>query len=230
VTELRTKLDEGLERLGLDLPDAARNGLIAYVELLAKWNRTYNLTAVRAPGAMVPRHLLDSLTLVPHLHGGRVLDVGTGPGLPGIPLALASPDRKFVLLDSNAKKTRFLTQVKAELGLENLSVVHCRAEAYRPEAPFTTITARAVTSLSGLFAACRHLLAPDGVLLAMKGARPEAELAELPPAVVVLRVEPLSVPGEGAARHVVCLAQKRMDKEDDHGPDHRSGKPEGGSG
>ncbi|MFO7593594.1 MAG: 16S rRNA (guanine(527)-N(7))-methyltransferase RsmG [Pseudomonadota bacterium] len=209
MTGLRTKLDAGLERLGLDLPEAVRDGLIAYVELLAKWNRAYNLTAVRDPAEMVTRHLLDSLAVVPYLTGQRVIDVGTGGGLPGIPLALVFPGRQFVLLDTNSKKTRFLVQAKAALRLENVTVVHARVKEYRDDQLFDCIITRAFASVADILKGSRHLLAPDGEFLAMKGAVPEAELAELPQGFCLKEVIALKVPGlEKEQRHLL-----RIDRE-----------------
>jgi len=205
-------LDEGVGRLGLALEGTQRERLLAFLALLAKWNRAYNLTAVRAPGEMVVRHLLDSLSLLPHLSGGRVLDVGSGGGLPGIPLAIAAPQRCFTLLDSNSKKTRFLIQAAAELGLENLSVVHSRVESYRPPHLFDTITARAYATLAELLESAGHLLAAGGRVLAMKGAYPAEELAAVPPPFRVVEVVRLEVPGLEAERHLVALAAASTEK------------------
>ena len=155
---------------------------------------------------MVTRHILDSLAVLPFVTGPRVLDVGTGPGLPGIPLAVALPDLDFVLLDSNAKKTRFVTQAVTELGLGNVTVVRGRLEDYRPEAPFDTVIARAFASLADFAAAAGPLSAPSGRLLAMKGRRPGEEMAELPAGYVAEAVEALAVPSlEDAERHLVVI-------------------------
>jgi 16S rRNA (guanine527-N7)-methyltransferase len=156
-----------------------RDRLIAFLALLLRWNRAYNLTAVRDPAQMVPRHLLDSLAVLPWITRGPVLDAGTGAGLPGIPLALARPGLQFTLLDGNGKKTRFVRQAVLELGLDNVAVVHSRLEAYRPGPKFATITARAVASLSELFDSCAHLAAADARLLALKGRLPAQEIAAL---------------------------------------------------
>jgi 16S rRNA (guanine527-N7)-methyltransferase len=197
------QLDRGLSELGLPLGAGARGRLLAYLDLLARWNKIYNLTAVRDPREMVGRQLLDSLAICPHLHGERVLDLGTGAGLPGIPLAIAEPNRSFVLVDSNAKKTRFVRQAIIELGLANAEVVQTRAEAFRPPALFDTITARALSSLSSLWCMALPLLAPGGRLLALKGVRPEAELAEL--AELAPEVVDLSIPGVSGERCLVIL-------------------------
>jgi 16S rRNA (guanine527-N7)-methyltransferase len=190
------------------LPEAVREKLIAYVELLAKWNKAYNLTAVRDPAEMVTRHLLDSLAVVPHFHGQRTIDVGTGGGLPGIPLALVFPQREFVLLDSNSKKTRFLVQAKASLGLENVTVVHERVEAFHDDDGFDCIITRAFAPVAVILTGSRHLLTPHGEFLAMKGAVPEEELAALPPDYHLIEVIPLRVPGlEQEQRHLLRIGQ-----------------------
>lgn len=191
----RIVLDRGLKQLGLSLDDAVQDKLIAYVRLLNKWNRIYNLTAVRDPLQMVIRHLLDSLAVVPYLTGQRIIDVGSGAGLPGIPLALAMPEREFVLLDSNSKKTRFLIQAKAELELQNVAVVHSRVEDYRPDHPFDTVITRAFASVADILTGSRHLMAPAGEVLAMKGAVPEGELEALPAGFRLLDTIVLEVPG-----------------------------------
>jgi 16S rRNA (guanine527-N7)-methyltransferase len=190
------------------LPDSDRQRLLAYVRLLAKWNAAYNLTAVRDPQDMVTRHLLDSLAVLPYLAGPRVLDIGTGPGLPGIPLAVARPEYAFTLLDANAKKTRFVTQAVGELGLKNVEVVQARVESYRPAQNFDTLVSRAFASIADMLAASRHLCAPHGRILALKGVYPEEELAAVPAGFVVQEVAALQVPGLEAQRHVVILAPR----------------------
>lgn len=199
----------GVERLGIALPAAAVPRLLAFIQLLQKWNQAFNLTAVRDPAQMVTRHLLDSLAVLPFLEGGRVVDVGSGAGLPGIPLALASPERRFVLLDSNGKKTRFLTQAVTELGLTNVEVVRRRAEDYRPEQGFDTVISRAFATLAATAHAAGHLCAPRGILLVMKGVYPGEELEDLPSAMGLRAVHRLEVPGLAAQRHLVCLAPCR---------------------
>lgn len=208
LSDLRDKLDSGLVKLGLDLPEAVRERLIAYVELLAKWNKAINLTAVRDPAEMVTRHLLDSLAVVPHFHGQRTIDVGTGGGLPGIPLAIVYPEREFVLLDSNSKKTRFLVQARATLGLQNVTVVHERVEAFRDDDGFDCIITRAFAPVADILTGSRHLLTPNGEFLAMKGAVPEEELAALPQGFHLLEVIALKVPGlEQEQRHLLRIGQ-----------------------
>ena len=201
--DLSTRLRRGLGALGLHLPDDRVDRLLAYVALLSRWNAAYNLTAVRDPAEMVSRHLLDSLAILPWVRGPRVLDVGTGPGLPGIPIGLADPTLQVTLLDANGKKVRFCRQAVMELGLGNVEVVQARAEAHRPAEGFATITARAVSDLPSLVAAVRHLLAADTALLAMKGALPEVEIATLRGAGLSVAPHRLRVPGIDAERHLV---------------------------
>jgi len=205
---LRQRLLAGLQAMQLELPEPVVAGLLAYLALLVKWNKAYNLTAVRDPLEMVPRHLLDSLAVVPYLYGKRIIDVGTGGGLPGIPLSLVFPDRHFTLLDSNGKKTRFLVQAKAELGLNNVTVVHSRVEAYQPERPYDGVITRAFASVTDILTGSRHLLADDGQMMAMKGAVPEEELADLPEGFHLSEVIPLRVPGlEQEQRHLIRIGR-----------------------
>ncbi len=209
VKSLEVMLSEGLEQLRLPLPAEVHSRLLEYIRLLAKWNQVYNLTAVRKPNEMVARHLLDSLSVAPFIRGGHVLDVGTGAGLPGIPLALAQPDRHFVLLDSSAKRIRFVTQAIAELGLKNATAVQSRAEDFRPARLFDTVVSRAFASIEAMVQATGHLCAEHGCLLAMKGAYPQAELKAVPAGFGVAGVHELHVPGLDAQRHVVCIERKR---------------------
>lgn len=201
-------LAAGLTRIGLALDAPTQTALLRYVDLLARWNRTYNLTAVREPEQMVTRHLLDSLAIAPFVHGLRAIDVGTGAGLPGIPLALALPSLHFVLLDSNAKKTRFLIEVQGQLKLSNVEVVQARAETYRPLEPFDTVLSRAFASIADMLKSAAHLCRPGGQLLAMKGTYPEEELAEMPANYRLVRTEALHVPGLDAERHLVIIAPR----------------------
>ncbi|MBI3570871.1 MAG: 16S rRNA (guanine(527)-N(7))-methyltransferase RsmG [Gammaproteobacteria bacterium] len=202
---LEKRLQQGLRDMGLDLPSRIPEKLLDFLELLEKWNKTYNLTAVRDPEQMVPRHLLDSLSVLPYLQGPRVLDIGTGAGLPGIPLALARPDLEFTLLDSNAKKTRFATQALHELGLKNVAVVQERVEKFHPAEKFDTLIARAFASIPDMLAASRHLCAPNGRFLVMKGVFPQEELAAVTNGYRA-EVKALTIPGLDAARHMVILA------------------------
>ena len=202
---LAHQLAAGIAALGLDLPPDGEARLLAYLALLDKWNRVYNLTAVREPERMVSHHLLDSLTAVPYFIGPAVLDVGSGGGLPGIPLAIARPDLQVTLIDSIAKKTAFLLQAKAELGLANLAVATGRVEDFRPETGFDVITSRAFSDLKEFVTLTRHLLKPGGRWLAMKGLYPNEELALLPNDVKVSADHALVVPGLDASRHVIVL-------------------------
>lgn len=206
---LQIALQDGLHALGLALTPEVQEKLIAYIELLAKWNQAYNLTAVRDRQQMIARHLLDSLAILPWVRRPRVLDIGSGAGLPGIPLALARPDIQFVLLDSNAKKTRFLIQAVAELGLKNIEVVNSRAESYRPVTPFDTLIARAFAGIADMLSVSAPLCAPGGRWLAMKGVYPQQELAAIPPGYQA-ECRRLQVPGLDAERHVVIIAPKQI--------------------
>ncbi|MDP1645675.1 MAG: 16S rRNA (guanine(527)-N(7))-methyltransferase RsmG [Thiobacillus sp.] len=202
---LRVQLVAGIAALGLTLPEAAEAKLLAYLALLDKWNRVYNLTAVRNAERMVSHHLLDSLAAVPFFQGETVLDVGSGGGLPGVPLAIARPELQVTLIDSIAKKTAFLLQAKADLGLGNVNVVTARVEDYRPEAGFDVITSRAFSDLKEFVTLTRHLLKPAGHWLAMKGLIPHEEIAYLPDWVKVSANYELVVPALGASRHLIVL-------------------------
>lgn len=206
---LEEKLASGLEHLGLNLDAVTQRRLLDYLALLQKWNKVYNLTAVREPEKMLTQHLLDSLAVLPYLAGNRIIDVGTGPGLPGIPLALANPALDVTLLDSNHKKTVFLRQACLELGLSNVTVVCERAETWRPAENFDAVISRAFSDLAEFVKLAGHLCKDDGTMLAMKGLYPYEEIAQLPATVVVLRVEPLRVPGLDAERHLVVLQLAR---------------------
>ena len=205
---LQPELDAGLAALGLTAqPLGAR--LLDYLALLDRWNRTYNLTAIRDPREMVGKHLLDSLSMLPHVHDGRLADLGTGPGLPGIPLALARPALQVTLVESNGKKTRFLREVVRQLGLGNVRVLEARAEAVDEPGTFDQLTARAMDTLAGILQVGGHLLAPDGRLLAMKGQHPDAEIAALPPGWRVESVQRLDVPGVDGERHLAVVTRDR---------------------
>ena len=199
------QLAAGIAGLGLALPEGAEAKLLDYLALLDKWNRVYNLTAVRDAGRMVSLHLLDSLAAAPYFQGETVLDVGSGGGLPGIPLAIARPELRVTLVDSIAKKTAFLQQAKAELGLANLDVVTSRVEDYRPAARFDVITSRAFSDLKEFVTLTRHLLEPGGRWLAMKGLYPNEEISVLPADVKVSADHLLVVPGLEASRHLIIL-------------------------
>lgn len=179
--------------------------LSAYLDLLEKWNRAYNLTAVRLRQEMVVRHLLDSLAILPYLRGRCFLDVGSGAGLPGVPLAICLPDREFVLLDSNGKKTRFLFQVCLALGLDNVQVMDSRLESYRPTQPFDGVLSRAFASLPDMVTLCAHLVQSGSCLYAMKGPGPEVETESLRAAGLQVSLERLDVPGLDEQRSLVMI-------------------------
>ena len=205
-------LEEGLARLRgvcpVELPADAGEKLAAYLELLAKWNRTYNLTAIREPERMVTHHILDALAVLPHLParaGLRVLDVGSGGGVPGLPLAIARPEWSVVVLDSNHKKGAFLQQAAMELGIANAEAVISRVEDYRPLMPFDVVISRAFADLSTFAETSGHHLAPEGLLIAMKGVYPDEELESLPTTLRVLSTPALVVPGVDAERHLIIM-------------------------
>jgi 16S rRNA (guanine527-N7)-methyltransferase len=199
------ELTLGARELGVELSDSQHSQLLAYLALLIKWNKAYNLTAVRDPDEMVSRHLLDSLSVVRFIEGERQLDVGSGGGMPGIPLAILFPDMKVTVLDSNGKKTRFLTQVKLELALGNLEVIHSRAEAFRPMLPFNGIISRAFSSLEDFTQWTRHMGDSDTRWLAMKGLHPAEELVALPADFSLESAQALAVPGCQGQRHLLIL-------------------------
>ena len=203
---LATALQDGLGQLaGADLAAGQQAKLLAYLDLLQRWSRAYNLTAIRDPAEMISRHLLDSLSVLPWIRGPQLLDAGTGAGLPGVPLAIARPDLAVTLLDSTGKKVRFLNHVARELRLENVYPVQARLESYAPEGAFDTIVSRAFSSLAAFAGAARHL-AGTAPLLAMKGRYPSDELGGLPAWVRVESVEKLTVPGLQEDRHLVIMS------------------------
>ncbi len=201
--DLAARLDHGVAALPLALPPGAAERLVDYVELLARWNAAYNLTAVRDPLEMVTRHVLDSLAIAPFVHGDTLADLGTGPGLPGIVLAIAVPRRETLLVDSNGKKVRFLREAIRSLQLTGVRALQARVEDVPGQ--FDCITARAFASLADMLAWGGHLLAPGGTWLAMKGRLADAELAGVPPAFTVAAVQSLAVPGLDAQRQLVVL-------------------------
>jgi len=213
--DLTALLDRGLEGLGLPLPPAARQQLLRYIALLARWNRTYNLTAIREPERMVTHHLLDSLAAVPALDrvaDGRatlsVLDVGSGGGLPGIPIAVARPEWRVTMVDPVQKKGAFLVQAIAELGLGNARAVTIRVEELPTSPLFDVVISRAFADLAAFVQAALRHVARDGRLVAMKGVHPDAELAELPPSVEVEETLVLAVPFVEGARHLVVMRRR----------------------
>ncbi len=202
---LATALERGLATLGAGLSDPQIDQLEHYLALLEKWNRVYNLTAIREHDRMVTHHLLDSLSILPHVRGPRVLDVGSGAGLPGVPLAIARPQFQVTLLDANHKKAAFLRQVAGELKLANAEVRAERVEAWQTDARFDTIVSRALGELGEFALAAGRLLAPGGVLAAMKGVHPYEEIERLPAGFRVRAVVRLDVPQLDAARHLALI-------------------------
>ncbi|HGA5937029.1 TPA: 16S rRNA (guanine(527)-N(7))-methyltransferase RsmG, partial [Salmonella enterica subsp. enterica serovar Typhimurium] len=188
------KLSRLLADAGISLTDHQKTLLVAYVYMLHKWNKAYNLTSVRDPNEMLVRHILDSIVVAPYLQGQRFIDVGTGPGLPGIPLAIVLPDAHFTLLDSLGKRVRFLRQVQHELKLENITPVQSRVEAYPSEPPFDGVISRAFASLNDMVSWCHHLPGEKGRFYALKGQLPGDEIASLPDNFSVESVEKLRVP------------------------------------
>jgi 16S rRNA (guanine527-N7)-methyltransferase len=191
----------------LELPATGVDQLASYLELLIKWNRVYNLTAIREEAKLVSHHVLDSLAVVSHLSDGNIVDVGSGAGLPGIPIAIARPGRAVALLDSNHKKAAFLKQAAAELGLVNAQVVTERVESYRPVESFKTVVSRAFSDLADFVKLAGHLCAPDGIMVAMKGLHPHDEIAQLPPTWKVANTVRLEIPQLEASRHLVFMCR-----------------------
>ncbi len=202
---LQAQLEQGIAALGLKLPSAAVPRLLAYQALLERWNTAYNLTAVRDPAGMITRHLLDSLAILPYVQGDHLADLGTGPGLPGVVLAIAAPGREIVLVDSNGKKVRFLREAIRALKLEGVRVEQARVEGV--EGQFDCVTTRAFASLADMLGWGGHLLAPDGLWLAMKGKRPDDELPGIPDGFEVRATHELTVPGLVAERHLLVLGR-----------------------
>ncbi|MGM0541323.1 MAG: 16S rRNA (guanine(527)-N(7))-methyltransferase RsmG [Pseudomonadota bacterium] len=210
LTALKPQLEAGLDELGLSLTDTQVDRLIQYLTLLEKWNKVYNLTAIRDPKEMLIKHLLDSLAVVPHITSERIIDVGTGGGLPGIPLAICFPDKTVDLLDSNSKKTRFLIQAKAELGLVNSQVIHDRVENYQPKLGYDAVISRAFASMQDMLHWTDHLLAENGVWWAMKAQQEFEDLKTLPGLVVIEEMIQLKIPGLDAQRILIkALKQKQ---------------------
>lgn len=193
--------------MGAQLDDRAQQRMVAYLAMLERWNRVYNLTAIRDSNRMVAQHILDSLVVLTHFpdNVNRVLDVGSGGGLPGVPIAIARPDLQILLLDSNHKKTTFLRQAAIELGLENVTVETQRVESFMPSVLFDVVISRAFADLAEFARLAGHLIAPGGCLVAMKGVYPHEELTQLPPAFTAAEILPLKVPGLDAERHLVVM-------------------------
>ena len=202
---LGDELRAGIIALGQDPDSLPCQTYLAYLALLQRWNKTYNLSGIREPARMLTHHVLDSLAVLPHLHGTRCLDVGSGAGLPGLILALARPATRWVLLDSNGKKVRFLNQCVRELEIGNVEVVQARADVFASPEPFDTIVSRAFGALADFYPAAARLLAPDGVVLALKGPRVEAEVTPELAAQAEIEIIPLQVPGVEGGRTLVRM-------------------------
>ncbi|MCQ3829959.1 16S rRNA (guanine(527)-N(7))-methyltransferase RsmG [Microbulbifer elongatus] len=208
--QFRTRLQQAATQLDLTLSGEQQDRLLAYLDLFARWNAAYNLSAVRDPAEMLERHIIDSLSVV-NLCGSSaedqspLIDVGSGGGLPGIPLAIIHPERPISLLDSNGKKSRFQFQVASQLKLTNINVVNQRVEAYQPQDLYAGVVSRAFASLQDMVSGSEHLLAPGGRFYAMKGKIPEDELSALPKGIKVEQLHPLRVPGCDAERHLIVL-------------------------
>jgi 16S rRNA (guanine527-N7)-methyltransferase len=202
---LSGQLASGCEKLGLHLSEETRGKLLAYIALIHKWNKVYNLTAIRDPKSMLTHHILDSLSVVPHIHGKTLLDVGCGAGLPGIPLALAKPDLQVTMLDSSHKKTTFVQQALIELGIGNAGVKCDRVEALNVNEKYDVVISRAFSDLAEFVKLAGHLVAEGGRMAAMKGVYPHEELALLPANAELEKVIPLTVPGLEANRHLIMI-------------------------
>ena len=210
-TSKAVQLARGLMAMNTCVSQEQQEKLLAYLDLLYKWNRVYSLTALKEDDQAVSHHLLDSLSILPFVPTGNLLDVGSGGGTPGIPLAIARPELAVTLLDSNTKKAAFLRQAAIELGLNNIAVHSGRVEQYHPDTGFAAITSRAFAELADFVSLSKHLLAPGGRWLAMKGVRPEEEMARLPDDVGVDAAYPLTVPGIDGERHLVVLRRTGLD-------------------
>lgn len=203
---MRPLLISALSENNLQISDDAQEKLLHYLDLMQRWNQVYNLTTITTPREMIYLHLIDSLVIQPYLHGERLLDVGSGAGLPGIPLAIVNPKQQWTLLDKNNKKTRFLTQVVAELGLKNVNVVHSRTEDFHPAYCFDTIVSRAYATLEIFIETSKHLLCDDGCFVAMKGKMPVEELQRI---YLLQKADKIEIKGMDAERHVICITKER---------------------
>ena len=204
------KLSRLLDQAGISLTDHQKNQLVAYVDMLNKWNKAYNLTSVRDPNEMLIRHILDSIVVAPHLQGERFIDVGTGPGLPGIPLSIVLPDAHFTLLDSLGKRVRFLRQVQHELHLTNVTPVQSRVEDFPAEPPFDGVISRAFASLNDMVNWCQHLPGTQGKFYALKGLIPNDEIDTLPAQFSVESIVKLDVPHLEGDRHLVVIKANKI--------------------
>lgn len=205
---MKEQLKGLLDQAQINLSEAQIKQQLALVGLLDKWNKAYNLTSVRNPKDMLTRHIMDSLAIRKYLHGQRFIDVGTGPGLPGLPLAIAEPDKEFVLLDSLGKRIRFIRQVCHELKLSNVTAVQARVEDYQDEKQFDGVISRAFASLNDMLSWCEHLPAENGRFYALKGLYPQDELEQLPGQYKIESIEQINVPGIDASRHIVIISKR----------------------
>ncbi|RUO30917.1 16S rRNA (guanine(527)-N(7))-methyltransferase RsmG [Aliidiomarina sedimenti] len=205
--QLAQKLQQLLAKTSLAVSEAQQNQLVQLVLLLNKWNQAYNLTSVRDPQAMLIRHIMDSVVVSPYLQGERIVDVGTGPGLPGLPLAILNPDKEFVLVDSLGKRINFIRQVVHQLGLKNVTAVHSRVENYEPDQGFSSVISRAFASLADMLSWCHHLPSAEGSFIALKGQLDEDELTAVPAEFTVESKVRLNVPELEAERHLVVIRQ-----------------------
>ncbi len=205
--DIRRQIETGINRLNLSVNESQLEQYVIYLEQMERWNRSFNLTAVRDINQMIVRHLFDSLAIAPFIHGGRLIDIGTGGGLPGLPLAITYPDKEWFLLDSNGKKTRFLVQLKATLGLSQVDVIHSRAELFKPDILFDGILSRAFASIADMINVTAHLLKKGGLFYAMKAGGIEQELNHLPENFQIEEVVALTVPGlEAEQRHLIIIS------------------------
>ena len=205
---LSAQLNDYLAEVGLTATEHQKQQLVDFVGMLNKWNKAFNLTSVRDPEQMLIRHIMDSLVVSPHLQGNRFIDVGTGPGLPGIPLAILNPDKEFVLLDSLGKRIRFQKQVQFELGINNISSVESRVEAYQPEELFDGVLSRAFASIQDMLQWCHHLPKSDGCFYALKDQLSEEEMSQLPAGFVVTDTFELKVPKLDEQRHLLRVIKQ----------------------
>ncbi len=206
---IEQQFSNGLQKLHINEQEAKIEKQLAFIRLLHKWNKAYNLTAVKDINQMVTKHLLDSLVILPYINGESLLDVGTGAGLPGVPLALCLPEKKFTLLDGNGKKTRFIKQAIIELGMDNIEVVNARVEKYIPDNKFDIITSRAFSTIADFISLTKHLLKDSGQYLAMKGIDPQEEISKIDPDFFCKEVVSLKVPGLEAERNLVQILVRK---------------------
>ncbi|ARC90930.1 16S rRNA (guanine(527)-N(7))-methyltransferase RsmG [Vibrio coralliilyticus] len=209
MSALRTELDALIAQTTLEVSDNQRDQLVGYVEMLNKWNKAYNLTSVRDPSDMLVKHILDSIVVSSHLQGQRFIDVGTGPGLPGIPLSIMNPDKEFYLLDSLGKRIRFIKQVLHELKIDNVTPIQSRVEEFQPQDKFDGVLSRAFASMVDMVEWCHHLpKAQTGCFMALKGQLPQDEIDQLPDWCSVTDIKALQVPELEGERHLVILSRK----------------------